>query len=269
MLRFTFVLLAGLVVAGCQLETRAVLKASQVRATASGAGSTTVVVDVAVQYPNRNFCNDYWERTVEVLRKQFAQARYIECKRVGGKSFGIYKVPTQIVKTPADGSADPDGSTVAPETRYTARPHRKNYIYTTYSFEPNNPAALGFAEVTPHEIKFQLSVRYDLGKLSDSRITLAYTGLSFWQIYSTTESAPLRTTDYEPEIFWERDIGGHPSRLRIGVVHESNGESGDGETGRACVRYWSKIPMSIQLRPTAPRHCTGRPTGMNWKRQNF
>lgn len=105
MLRFALVLLAGVVVMGCQLETHAVLKASQVRATATGAGASPVVVDVAVQYANDNFCGDYRERTIEVLRKQFAQARYIECKRVGGKSFGIYQVPTQLVKTPADGTA--------------------------------------------------------------------------------------------------------------------------------------------------------------------
>lgn len=105
MLRIGLVLVAGLIMTGCQLETRAVLKASQVRATATGAGATPVVVDVAVQYPNKIYCTNHWERTVEVLRKQFAQARYIECKRVGGKEFGIYKVPTQVVKTPADGTA--------------------------------------------------------------------------------------------------------------------------------------------------------------------
>jgi hypothetical protein len=105
MFRFALVLLIGLTMAGCQLETRAVLKASQVRATATGAGESPLVVDVAVQYANANFCGDYRDRTIEVLRKQFAQARYIECKRVSGKSFGIYQVPTQLVKSPADGSA--------------------------------------------------------------------------------------------------------------------------------------------------------------------
>ncbi len=105
MRRIAALVFAAIAVAGCQLETRAVLKASQVRATASGAGPAPVVVDVAVQFPNSNFCGDYRERTVEVLRKQFAQARYVECKRVGGKNFGYYQVPSQIVKTPADGTA--------------------------------------------------------------------------------------------------------------------------------------------------------------------
>ena len=105
MLKNVFVILAFFVLAGCQLETRAVLKTSQVKATATGSGASPVVVDVAVQYPNDNFCGDYRERTIEVLRKQFAQARYIECKRSGGKSFGIYQIPTQIVKSPADGTA--------------------------------------------------------------------------------------------------------------------------------------------------------------------
>jgi hypothetical protein len=108
MLRIAFLLLAALGIASCQLETRAVLTASQVRATATGAGPTSVMVDVAVQYPNLNFCGDYRDRTIEILRKQFVQARYIECKRVSGRSFGIYQVPTQLVRTPADGTAADD-----------------------------------------------------------------------------------------------------------------------------------------------------------------
>ncbi len=119
-------------------------------------------------------------------------------------------------------------------TEYILRPHRKNYILTTYSFEPNNPAALGLAEVEPSEVKFQISLRYDLFSFSNSRVTFAYTGLSFWQIYNGSESAPFRTTDHEPEIFWERDLDSD-SRFRIGVVHESNGEGG------GLSRSWNRL----------------------------
>ncbi len=105
MLRQVLVLVAGVVLAGCQIESRAAMTVNSIRATGSSGATTPVIVDIAVQYPNRNFCTDYWKRTQEVLRKQFGEARFVECKRVGRKEFGYYKIPTQLVRTPADGSA--------------------------------------------------------------------------------------------------------------------------------------------------------------------
>ena len=54
------------------------------------------------------------------------------------------------------------------------------------------------------EVKFQLSFRYlvkDDGFLP--QMFVAYTGTNYWQTYAWEESAPFRTTDHTPELFFE------------------------------------------------------------------
>lgn len=107
------------------------------------------------------------------------------------------------------------------------RQHRKNY-FLLYSYKSG--AGDGIPGGDNYEWEFQISLRSDLWRSEDQecRVAFAYTGHSFWQIFA--ESSPFRTTDHEPEIFFERDwIMGSKSKAlqaRVGANHLSNGEAG-------------------------------------------
>ncbi len=85
-------------------------------------------------------------------------------------------------------------------------PYRPNYFLpVAYNSSPNQDAVLDIdpdAKANYNEAKFQLSVKAKLWEdLFDQKIDiwLAYTQLSFWQIYNTAFSSPFRDTNYEPE----------------------------------------------------------------------
>lgn len=91
------------------------------------------------------------------------------------------------------------------------------------------------------EAKFQLSVKAPIWRNFfgyKNSINLAYTQLSFWQLYS--HSPYFRETDYQPEIFFSNNLGKNLfgswnlSFLNIGAMHESNGRGGNEE------RSWNR-----------------------------
>ncbi len=107
--------------------------------------------------------------------------------------------------------------------------HRKSYILLG-SWDRSlrdRPSPVMGGKNEEVEIKFQLSVRYPFAQWNNEQdhVFFAYTATSFWQVYDTNDSSPFRTTDHEPELFWERECTAELS-TRVGVVHESNGESG-------------------------------------------
>lgn len=84
------------------------------------------------------------------------------------------------------------------------------------------------------EAKIQLSIRTKIVEgllLPGADLWFAYTQQSLWQLYSTQISAPFRSTDHEPEVFyvvpmpadlpagWRLRMGG------LGLAHQSNGQS--------------------------------------------
>ena len=95
------------------------------------------------------------------------------------------------------------------------------------------------------EAVFQFSVKlqilYDALGLNEF-MYMGYTHKSWWQIYS--ESSPFRETNYRPEIFveipsaknFENTIG--LQALKVGFVHESNGE--EGYTSRS----WNRLYLT-------------------------
>lgn len=120
--------------------------------------------------------------------------------------------------------------------------HRENYVLAvTYADDPNGNVG-GFREVKHLELKFQLSLRYrivDLGP-RNGKVVFGYTNTSFWQVYNWRESAPFRTTDHQPEFFYEwrvtEEKAPTPRRYgRLGVVHQSNGE------GVRLSRSWNRL----------------------------
>jgi phospholipase A1 len=108
------------------------------------------------------------------------------------------------------------------------RPFRKNYLLPV-SFDSGldgfDSATAGTKDT---EVKFQISLRYALTDPAPhfpAQLFLAYTALSHWQLYDTDGSSPFRTTDHQPELFFEWcPVGAFG--VRSGVSHQSNGEDG-------------------------------------------
>jgi len=119
---------------------------------------------------------------------------------------------------------------------FELKPHRKNYIVMSYDtgLPGRAPSTLG-GDNRPAEIKFQISIRESFFDSEDGRgrFAIAYTAKSFWQIFD--KSAPFRTTDHEPELFYEWEPGDTFTQLRFGLHHHSNGEGG------AASRSWNRV----------------------------
>lgn len=129
---------------------------------------------------------------------------------------------------------------------FVLTPHKPNYVLPiTYNDNPNNAPVdvASDGELDQHEIKFQLSVKFPIvDGLFDEQgsVQFAYTNLSFWQAYNSQSSRPFRETVHEPELFliFENDwkLFGFTNRLiQLGVVHQSNGQSGDNS------RSWNRV----------------------------
>jgi phospholipase A1 len=109
----------------------------------------------------------------------------------------------------------------------------------------------GAAPTLPHyqhvETELQLSMRTKL--LEDAfppgaDLWLAYTQQSMWQLWNHAESAPFRTTDYQPELifvvptpqFLQRlPLGWRWRMSQVGLVHQSNGQT------RPLSRGWNRV----------------------------
>jgi phospholipase A1 len=121
---------------------------------------------------------------------------------------------------------------------YTASPYNKIYMDST----PNNQS------IKSSESKFQFSFKVPIfvNLLPENNtIYLAYTQLSYWQVYS--KSAFFRETDFEPEIFYSRKLNFPRLKnwsfdfISLGAVHQSNGFGGDME------RTWNRIYLEAVL----------------------
>lgn len=129
---------------------------------------------------------------------------------------------------------------------FVITPHRPNYILpVSYNSKPNNATVdvSRDGELDNNEVKFQISMKFPIiDNLFDGKGSLqfAYTNLSFWQAYNKNVSSPFRETVHEPEIFliFENDwlLMGFKNRLiQLGVVHQSNGQSG------VLSRSWNRV----------------------------
>lgn len=81
------------------------------------------------------------------------------------------------------------------------------------------------------QFSFLLPLVTDLFNYPNTDLDVAYTQLSYWQVYAASQY--FRETDYEPEIF----VSWHPKVnwfAHFGVVHQSNGLGGEYE------RSWNR-----------------------------
>ena len=102
---------------------------------------------------------------------------------------------------------------------------------------PTQPAPDSTLRNRQLEAKLQLSLRAKVAQsllLPDADLWFAFTQRSMWQVWNKQDSAPFRSTDYQPEAIYvvpvpER-LGALPGgwRLRMlqaGIAHQSNGQT--------------------------------------------
>ena len=105
------------------------------------------------------------------------------------------------------------------------------------SENPRNTATVP-TDYRTTEARLQLSVRtkvaqgmFAYGERGMDSLWLAYSQLSYWQVFTPALSRPFRNTDHEPEIIYVAPIQPAKAgewRLRLGglgLVHQSNGQS--------------------------------------------
>ena len=133
---------------------------------------------------------------------------------------------------------------------FALSPHRPNYaLPLTWNARPNEAAlqGTGLDRLQNLEVKFQLSIKFPVveGVLGDrGTLYFAYTNLSFWQAYNTSESSPFRETNHEPELFLALPLAGSDAWLRpravlFGLSHQSNGRGGP--QSRSWNRIWAQM----------------------------
>ncbi len=115
-------------------------------------------------------------------------------------------------------------------------PYRPNYLLA-YSNNFNGNTSVGQPSGSPApqdiEAKFQISLRMPIARglfWNHGDVQLAYTQVSFWQVYNKAISAPFRETTYEPEVMLTFDsglrlLGSTRQSWAIGGAHQSNGRS--------------------------------------------
>lgn len=115
---------------------------------------------------------------------------------------------------------------------YTGTPDNFAYQNTT----PNSE------RLTHNEVKFQYSLKVPIWKNmfnSQTNMFLAYTQLSYWQLYNQKKF--MRENDYEPEIFFSNPVNWHLGKtwninfLNVGAEHQSNGY------GTSLERSWNRL----------------------------
>jgi outer membrane phospholipase A len=131
---------------------------------------------------------------------------------------------------------DPDASDRPDHLRI----HRPNYLI------------FGFTSDT--QVKFQFSFRYDLWPNREPwSIYLAYTQLSFWNLYSG--SSPFEENNYSPELvtrwhFFNGEAVNGVDQILFGYQHESNGLRA--ESSRSWDRLFIEPRMVYYFGPPGP-----------------
>jgi len=134
--------------------------------------------------------------------------------------------------------------------------HHQNYIMTSVSTNPNNfpfsptHVTTENRNLQHQDVKFQISLKTQLMHeipvirslpwVISSRLWVAYTQNSYWQIYNSEESRPFRESNFAPEIILSLGLNDQvnrlmPSMANLGLIHESNGR--DNPTSRS----WNRI----------------------------
>lgn len=139
---------------------------------------------------------------------------------------------------------------------YQMRTYHANYLLpyhysSNVNQQPTSPTR-GASERNDtyrnYEVKIQLSLRTKILEdflLPNADVWVAYTQTSLWQAWNHQDSAPFRSTDHNPEIFYIVPLaerfdpipgGLRLQMLRFGLAHESNGQR---EPESRSWNYWN------------------------------
>lgn len=156
--------------------------------------------------------------------------------------------------------------------------HHLNYLTVTTTSNPNNIASSPTRtnnldrDLQDTDLKFQISLKTeltddiplirDLPFVTSSRVWMAYTQQSYWQVFNSDQSRPMREHNFEPELILslglDDKMGGEeltylPRMINLGLIHESNGRS------NPVSRSWNRLyleggwqlndNLSVNLRP--------------------
>jgi len=128
--------------------------------------------------------------------------------------------------------------------------HRQSYFMPVSFTQNRRPLANIVGDVASDtldfddlEVKFQISFKMNLWDDvvgDNSQLMAAYTQKSFWQMYNSDLSSVFRETNYEPEVYINKQIdfdilGFRLSNASLGFVHQSNGRS------NLLSRSWNRI----------------------------
>ena len=134
---------------------------------------------------------------------------------------------------------------------FLLRSYRPNYFLpVAYNSSPNQGEQLDVdptARAQHNEAKFQLSFKLKAVEdmfNKDIDLWIAYTQLSFWQLYNSAFSSPFRETNYEPELLvnfrTNYELLGFKGRfVNVGFNHQSNGRS------RPLSRSWNRAVVNV------------------------
>jgi phospholipase A1 len=196
------------------------------------------------------------DQTIGEIRKQCSK-RHAQQDNLNHPVTGIFnELPNQKLTGHLENKekqgVDPVAKRIALEEEVEFNPfvltaHKPNYFLPyAYNFDPNDEpfrSELGDEKMDKPEVKFQVSLKFPIWKgiyKGHGDVYLAYTNLSFWQAYNSDLSRPFRETNHEPEIFlsfknnW-KFWGISNDLINIGIVHQSNGQSGHLSRG------WNRI----------------------------
>jgi phospholipase A1 len=135
---------------------------------------------------------------------------------------------------------------------FVMTPHKPNYIIYSYNFKNYEDRGTGQPSggddsYKQSEVDFQLSIKFPVWRNifnTKTHLFAAYTNRSFWQVFDRKDSSPFRETDHEPELWlshrtkWK--LFGLTNRLiQAGIVHQSNGQSGDSS------RSWNRVYTNL------------------------
>ncbi len=152
----------------------------------------------------------------------------------------------------------------------TPNEKRDRFVFRTYLpsfFLPlhytsnlnRQPSTPGKADGPPNdnykalEAKLQISLRTKLATgvvFPGADVWFAFTQRSMWQLWNSTDSAPFRSTDYQPELIYVVPVakslgtlgdGWRVRMLQFGAAHQSNGQSDP------LSRSWNRIYAGLAL----------------------
>lgn len=129
--------------------------------------------------------------------------------------------------------------------KFVVRTHLPNFLLPLHYTNdlnrspqsPTRPAGSPNLRYEPIEAKLQVSLRAKAASdvlLPAADLWLAYTQRSLWQLWNAQESAPFRSSDYQPEAIYVIPVpesmrplpfGWQWRMVQAGVAHQSNGQA--------------------------------------------